>query len=438
MESLLLGLSLVRNMKLSSKDLVSQKGLGMLGKLCHSAGEGIMFFNKAGNIEMVNPKGEEMFGYKESELVGQPIEVLVPKASRGNHKGYRDGYIEKPKPRPMGQGIDLKGVRKDGSEFPIEISLNTMTHDNEMIIVAFITDISTRKENERKLEEYATSLEQKVKDRTSELEHMNLGLQSQIQERKMAEQALKKSLGDLRKAEKEILKSLEREKELGELKSRFVSMASHEFRTPLTTVLSSANLIGKYTEKDQQDSRLKHVDRIKNSVQNLTSILNDFLSIEKLESGVLDVHKDSFDLVHLVKEMEGEASGILKKAQTIVFEVPSELRINSDPHIIKNVLLNLISNAAKYSSEGETVEVSVIVANQSVSIEVADNGIGVPEEEQKNLFERFFRAKNATNIQGTGLGLHIVKKYVEMLNGSISFQSKSGIGSTFCVNLPID
>jgi len=423
---------------------MSANGLELLGKLFHSSGEGIMLFNQKAEIEMVNPRSQEMFGYTEKELIGKSVEKLVPQSTRGKHVEHRDRYLQFPAPRPMGQGLDLNGLRKDGTTFPIEISLNYLKHEAQTMVVAFITDITVRKENERvveaqqkKLGEYADELEKKVKSRTSELEHMNMGLQSQIQERKLAEKALKESLQDLKKAEKEILKSLDREKELGVLKSRFVSMASHEFRTPLTTILSSANLIGKYAESDQQISREKHVDRITKSVQNLTNILNDFLSLEKLESGALGISKNELDLKELLEEISDEMGGTFKEGQEIQLTCESII-LNSDEHILRNILFNLISNASKYSPVSARIEILAKQEKDHVCIKVKDVGMGIPKEEQKNLFERFFRAGNVTNIQGTGLGLNIVRKYVDLLGGKIEFESTEGVGSTFELKLPFD
>lgn len=421
---------------------MSEKGLSLLAKLFQNSGEGIMLFNKNGLIESMNPRAEDIFGYKEDELIGKPIEVLVPEKVRHSHKTDRNSYLENPKSRPMGLGLDLKGLRKDGDTFPIEISLNYLKHENEMMVVAFITDITVRKQNERmvkeqqqKLEEYANELEKKVRNRTSELEHMNLGLQSQIQERKLAEQALKKSLVDLKQAEQEILASLEREKELGILKSRFVSMASHEFRTPLTTILSSANLIQRYSESEHQNSREKHIGRIQKNVQHLTTILNDFLSLEKLESGAQKINKSVINIKILIDEIIEAINPTLKVGQRVESTV-QPVDIMSDEYVLKNILINLISNASKYSSGEDVIELTTHRSNGLLSLSVKDHGIGIPVEEQKNLFERFFRAANVTNIQGTGLGLNIVKKYVELLNGTIDFKSAEGKGSTFTIHLP--
>ena len=429
-------------MKIAGHDIISNKGLELLESLFKSSGEGIMLFNKQGEVVMANPRAREMFGYDEGEVLGQKVEKFVPKNAQKKHVEDRKNYIKHPEPRRMGVGRDLAGLRKDGSTFPLEISLSYMQHEDQKLVVAFITDISIRKENEKKLEEqrkkleeYTSELEKKVKARTSELEHMNLGLQSQIQERKLAEEALKQSLEDLKKAEQEILKSLEKEKELGELKSRFVSMASHEFRTPLTTVLSSANLIGKYTESDQQEAREKHINRIKKSVQNLTNILNDFLSLEKLESGAQKVNFGKVDLNDLLQEIVEEMSQNIKNDQEIILNGNAPT-IQSDEHILKNILFNLISNASKYSSEGDKIEINIEQGNQ-LTIHIVDHGIGIPESEQKKMFGRFFRAANATNIQGTGLGLNIVKKYADLLKGKISFTSVEGKGSTFSLSLPL-
>lgn len=430
-------------MKLSSQDIVSKQGLELLEKLFESSGEGIMLFNKSGEVEMVNPRAREMFGYDEGELIGKKVEKLVPKNVQHDHEKYRSNYIKKPEPRRMGIGRDLSGLRKDGSTFPLEISLSYIQHNDQKLVVSFITDISIRKENERKLEEqrkkleeYTTELEKKVKARTKELEHMNLGLESQIQERKLAEDALKKSLEDLKRAEREILISLEKEKELGELKSRFVSMASHEFRTPLTTVLSSANIIAKYKENDQQSAREKHVERIRKSVENLTNILNDFLSLEKLESGSQNVESLEVNPNEIVKDVIDNMNQSLKPGQKIKVTgvAPS---IHTDAHILRNILINLISNASKYSREKDLIKIN-IEAKDMLYVHVTDSGIGIPKSEQKRLFERFFRAGNATNIQGTGLGLNIVKKYVQLINGEITFKSEEGKGSTFSFSLPMN
>lgn len=235
---------------------------------------------------------------------------------------------------------------------------------------------------------------------------------------------------------KELITSLEREKELNELKSRFVSMASHEFRTPLSAILSSISLIDSYQKEEQAEKRKKHTERIKASVRNLVDILNDFLSLDKLEQGKVEIKTAKIDLPEFAEDIIEEVSGMLKQGQKINFSHNGEKEIVQDRKVLKNILLNLLSNAIKYSLENKEIYFLMEVHKDLVSIKVKDEGIGIPEEDQENLFGKFFRAKNATNISGTGLGLNIVKKYVELLDGNISFISKYNEGTTFTVELP--
>ena len=241
-----------------------------------------------------------------------------------------------------------------------------------------------------------------------------------------------------KKAENEIRKSLEKEKELNELKSRFVSMASHEFRTPLSTILSSVSLVQKYDAPENEEKREKHIIRIKSAVNNLTGILNDFLSLDKLETGKVENNPVEFDVVKFSEEMTEEMQAVAKKGQSVIYKHSGKNTIVvADKHILKNILHNLLSNASKYSGEGTEVSFNTFSDKTKLKIEIRDNGIGIPEEEKQHMFERFFRAKNAVNIGGTGLGLNIVKKYTELLNGEIGFESKAGEGTTFTLIIPL-
>lgn len=237
--------------------------------------------------------------------------------------------------------------------------------------------------------------------------------------------------------EMEQARALQKEKELGEMKSRFVSMASHEFRTPLSAILSSASLIEKYEKTEQQPNRLKHTDRIRSSVSNLTDILNDFLSFEKLNANKVEVQLDEVNVCELVQYAIVELEPTRKANQKINFEKKdSPCVINSDGKILKNILLNLLSNGLKYSGEDGEVTVDLEDKGDIVLLTVSDNGIGIPEKDKEKMFERFHRAENVSNIQGTGLGLNIVQKYVELLGGNISFESELGKGTTFFIELP--
>ncbi|WP_053404909.1 ATP-binding protein [Persicobacter sp. CCB-QB2] len=246
------------------------------------------------------------------------------------------------------------------------------------------------------------------------------------------------NITEAKKAEEEIRKSLAKEIELNELKTRFVTTASHEFRTPLSTILSSASLIGRYTESEQQDRRDKHVGRIKSSVNNLTGILNDFLSISKLEEGKIKNTPETIVVKEKAQQVVDEIQVLLRNGQQINFDFQGaeEDVIKIDPQIFKNILINLLSNAIKYSQEGKEIVLGIEMRAEQMKVRVKDNGMGISDSEQVHIFERFFRANNAQNIQGTGLGLNIVKKYVDMLGGEISFESALGEGTTFYINIP--
>lgn len=291
-------------------------------------------------------------------------------------------------------------------------------------------------ENLRQIRKLNQELEKRVEARTEalnlaihKLEQTNHDLQSEILERQKVEEALRKSQEELEEA-------LKQEKDLNELKSRFVSMASHEFRTPLSTILSSISLIEKYQDNSQMEKRLKHVRRIKSSVNNLTNILNDFLSVDKLETGKIYSSPVHMQLPPFVHQLVEDIKPQLKKGQKITYQHEGEQEVWLDDKILTNVLLNLLSNAIKYSPQESPIELITRVSEEDVIVEVKDHGIGIPHNEQKHLFERFFRAHNATNIQGTGLGLNIVKKYVKLMNGTIAFQSEENRGSTFTVIFP--
>jgi PAS domain S-box-containing protein len=249
---------------------------------------------------------------------------------------------------------------------------------------------------------------------------------------------VERDITEEKRYEAEMAKSLEKERELNELKSRFVSMASHEFRTPLSTILSSAGLAAKYVNPEDFDKRTKHLERIKSSVNHLTNILNDFLSLSKLEEGMVKVNTEAVDIEAYFTNFKHEMQEIAKAGQQITLHMQCRDKVVCfDPVMLKNTCLNLVSNAIKYSQEGQEIIIEVCCANGILKVTVKDSGIGIPEEEQKNMFERFFRAKNAINIQGTGLGLNILKKYIDIMNGTISFTSREHAVTTFTIEIPI-
>jgi PAS domain S-box-containing protein len=236
-----------------------------------------------------------------------------------------------------------------------------------------------------------------------------------------------------------IQNALKKEQELNELKSRFISMASHEFRTPLSAILTSAILIGKQNGVGKEQKREKYVAQIEKNVKNLTVILNDFLSLSKLEEGKVAAIPEHFDLVSFSEILVKETTFLgLKNKQTINLTSPDdELIVRLDVKLLSHILNNLLSNASKYSPDGSRIDFNISQKGEKVILQITDQGIGIPEDEYKYLFGRFFRAKNATNIEGTGLGLNIVKQYTELMGGTIGFKSEINKGSTFWVELPI-
>lgn len=530
--------------------------------LFNYASIGILITNAAGEIQMANRYIDQQFGYDPGELVGKKVEVLIPRRYTARHEKHREGFSNNPHSRPMGLGMELWGLKKDGTEFPVEVSLGHYKIDNESYSLAFVNDITQRKETEQAIIQLNAHLEQKVKEGTQSLAMTveQLGNQIKETERKDAElervnnflnniwnhagaiifvcdtdgviqffnPAAEKALGyttaeavnklnvtvfhlpdelgrkaadlsmiigasvapgfdvfrqsaglnlgnnqewhyvskdgaqfyvslsitplreahanisgylviaidisEKKRAESELLAALEKEKELNELKSRFVSMASHEFRTPLSAVLSSAYLLSRYQKTEEQPQREKHIQRIVSSVTQLTEILNDFLSVGKIEEGNLLPNYREYNIKDQMKEVVHDVQHLLKKGQHIEYVHKGEVEmVNLDTSMTKHIVSNLLSNAIKFSSEGSAIELTTERLGRKLALSVTDHGMGIPEEDLDSLFKRFFRSSNATNIQGTGLGLHIVSKYTELMNGKIDCKSKLGKGTTFTI-----
>jgi signal transduction histidine kinase len=214
-------------------------------------------------------------------------------------------------------------------------------------------------------------------------------------------------------------------------------MASHEFRTPLSTVLSSASLLSKYTTTDEQDKRNRHIEKIKGSVKHLNDLLEDFLSLGKLDEGKIGAIFGELNLKDVVHDTIEELKGLIKPGQNVQYEHHGQEIIESDKKLIKNILINLISNAIKFSDNNKNVYVASQVNQNQAVISVKDEGIGISDEDQEHLFSSFFRGKNAINIQGTGLGLHIVKRYLDLLGGDVDLQSELGKGTIITFTIPV-
>jgi signal transduction histidine kinase len=312
----------------------------------------------------------------------------------------------------------------------VEVSLGHFKTDDKQFVIAYIADITKRKDNEEQIIQQKADLELI----NEEIKKMNLNLESQVNSRTIE---LQSTLKELEASKEELTISLEKEKEVNDLKSKFVSMASHEFRTPLSTILSSISLLAKYITTEDQPKRERHIERIKSSVKSLTDILNEFLSLGKIEEGKVEVHPEKLDLTAFISGIIEEMNVLLKPNQNIQFTHKGPNITFIDSNLLKHVLVNLLSNAIKFSPENAVIKIETQIDNENTQIRIIDQGIGIPKSDQVHLFERFFRASNVTNIQGTGLGLHIVGRYIELLNGEISYSSELEKASSFKINLPI-
>jgi PAS domain S-box-containing protein len=408
-----------------------------LDAVIEGAIDAIIIIDAHGKIMRFNVAASKLFGYASEEVIGKNVNILMPEPYHSAHNGYLSRYLETGVAGIIGIGREVEGVRKDGSNMSLRLAVSEVLIEDKRYFTGVLHDLTSIKAHEQEILALTHELEKKVQERTDELQvainkllHINKKLEHEVSERRSAEIALHKSQHDLREA-------LVKEKELGELKSRFVSTASHEFRTPLSTIQSSAALIGRYAQTEQQEQREKHITRIKTSVSLLNTILNDFLSLSKLEQGEVSPKPERIHVANFVMETCAEIEGLLKEGQELhVSDETDGTVIVSDRGILKNILFNLMTNAIKYSDTG-IIECLTQRTNDHLSISIIDTGIGIPDQDQKHLFERFFRAHNASNIQGTGLGLYIVNGYVRLLRGDISFRSEEGKGSTFTVMLPI-
>jgi len=382
------------------------------------ANEGIVITDDQSRILKINPSVLQTFGYeKEKEIIGQKIEILIPKRFHDKHGGHREKYMESPHARSMGLQFDLYALKKGGDEFPVEVSLSPFKNSQGSFVICFIIDITTRKKAEENEKNYRKELEKEVEERTL---------------------ILKEAIQKLEKTKNELDNSLKREQELNSMKTKFISIASHEFRTPLSTIMSSLSLMEKYNELNQLEKRNKHNDRIKKSIKNLTDILNDILSVNKIEEGKVIVNPESFDIQSFVNDLIQDLQGLLKQGQLINFSGSEthQTMVFQDPKLLRHILINLLTNSIKFSAEESPIEINLRLEPNDIYLEIKDYGLGIPKADHDKLFTRFFRSSNVENIQGTGLGLSIVLQYVNYLKGTIKFSSELGKGSIFNVNLP--
>lgn len=399
--------------------------------LSEAISEAIIVVDENQTIVATNSSALSIFGYTKQELNNEKLNILIPRNYHPKHGAYFKNYYQQSVKRKMGLGKELFGQKKNGDIFPVEVGLNPFEIYGKKYVMALLVDITYRKEAEKEIYELNTQLEDKVKKRTHELDNtisrlkeLNNNLEVEIKRRINAENKIKEAL--------------KKEKELNDLKTKFLSLVSHEFKTPLSAILTSTVLLGKYTQTEQQEKRDKHVDTIKNKVHYLNNILNDFLSVERLESGKVKYKFSNFNVSKVLNEVIYDANMLLKRGQKINYPANiDEYSINQDEKIVELILSNLLRNAIKYSPEESVIDINVALKGDKVIFKITDQGIGIPEKDQKYIFQRYFRAENALLDQGTGIGLNIVQSHLDNLNGKVSFSSKENIGTTFTVELPV-
>jgi len=491
----------------------------VLGVFSEVISEGIVIVNAQRQIIASNKAANRMFDYKEGELPGQQLDILIPHRVRDKHGELVKKFMGEGKARQMGKGLDLVGVRKCGEEFPLEISLNPFQLKQEKYVLALIMDITEKKKAEQTIDYWFQIFDESLNEifvfdaETFIFINVNRGAQRNlgynIQELskmsvmdikpEVTEEVFRRLVSPLVSGRKEkvifetvherkdgthypvevhlqtsfigkrqvcvaivlditerknyteklentveertqqLREALQAEKKLNELKTKFLSLVSHEFKTPLTSILTSTSLLSKYTESGQQEKRDKHISTIKSKVRYLDNILTDFLSIERLDLGKVNYKVVPFRLSKLINEVVYDSNTLLKEGQRIKYpENIDGLVVEFDEKILGLALSNLVHNAIKYAPEHTDIELKVNQENQQLKIKVVDKGFGIPPEDQPFIFDRYFRASNVLTVQGTGIGLNIVRQHMHNLNANVTFTSELGGGSIFTLHIPIN
>lgn len=385
------------------KDITAQKELDRINQMLYRSRRMFETFmenspimawitNREGRFQYLNPSYLRIFQLTK-KVIGQPLETIfestvVTSLKENNELVYRSGQ-----PVQFTEHI----TTPDGVAHMYQVIKFPVASDNDQLIGGWAIDVTEENDLRKSLSE---------------------------------------SLNNLKESETNLKNALLKELHLHDMKTRFVSMASHEFRTPLSTMLSSVYLVEKYAATEQQVNRLKHTGKIKEAIQHMNDLLEDFLTLGKLDEGKTHVHHDNIHLHQLLTDLVEELQPVLKKGQTIVLQYSGDESVTTDKKIIKNILINLLSNAIKFSAGGSPIELTAVSFEKGIHLTVTDQGIGISNEDQTHLFQTFFRGRNAQNIPGTGLGLNIVQRYVTLLQGNIDLRSELGKGTVVSVFLP--
>jgi PAS domain S-box-containing protein len=376
-----------------------------LRELLEAAPDAIMQVDESGRIVLLNRVAEVMFGYPRAELLGQPVEVLIPLEFRSAHVHHRGNYNAHPVTRAMGLGLELSGLRRDGSRFPVEISLSPAQSEEGVRVTAIIRDITERKHAEEKLRSLQEAYVRDLTATNRELELRNREI----------EQA-------------------------NRLKSEFLASMSHELRTPLHTIIGFSELLGEELEGALNEKQRRFVGHIHKDALHLLELINDILDLSKIESGRLALRPEVFDIPTAIEEALAPFRSLSQaKSITLETDIEAPSAIDADRLRFKQILINLLSNAVKFTPEGGRIRVSATTQNGFAEVSVADTGVGIPKEVQGAVFDEFYQVGATTKgvREGTGLGLAITKHLVEEHGGSIQLESEPGIGSCFTFAIPL-
>ncbi len=385
----------------------------------------IVALNTQGIITTINRKGCEVLGYTEEELIGKSwFNTCLPQPE-GNDIVYPfflksiSGEVENI------EYFENSILTKDGSQRIIAWHNSLIKDSNNKIIASLSSgdDITERKKTENEILIYRNHLEDLVKARTEELNKVNEYLKIEIEKEKEYELMLQEAL--------------EKEKELNEMKSRFISTTSHEFRTPLTSVLSSTELLQRYHNKWSEDKKNEHFNRIQKSVEYLTKLLDDVLTLSRTETGKISYNPELINLKNFADECINDVKSLFSNEHNLLLNYKTKIKeFNLDPKLMKFIFNNLLSNAAKYSPHGGKIGFEISTDRKHLIIKVSDEGIGIPQNDLDRIFDSFYRTKNVEGIGGTGLGLAIVKRAVTLHKGEITVSSELNLGSIFTVKIP--
>jgi PAS domain S-box-containing protein len=373
-------------------------------ELLEAAPDAIIEVDRQGRIALLNKITEQLFGYQRPEMLNKPVELLVPQEAREHHHQHRKDYWEQPSRRPMGTGLKLEGQRKDGSKFPVEISLSPVQFEDGFRVLAIIRDVSERHQAEERLRAIQSAYTAELAAKNRELEQRN-----------------------------------EEVERANNLKSEFLSGMSHELRTPLHTIIGFAELLEEQLEGSLNEKQQRFVRHIHRDSQHLLALINDVLDLSKIESGRLELQHEPFQLIDALDETVSSL-GPRANAKSIEIEidVPPEIELYADRLRFKQILYNLLSNAVKFTPERGRVSVLVSLKPGFVEVCVADTGVGIPESQHESVFDKFYQVgqRQASGVEGTGLGLAITRRLVEEHGGTICLKSVVGKGSKFTFTIP--